>query len=111
MWPDDSASVPALPSTDRLPHSSQSMAQLLSRCSLVVLFLSQVSRTAHFRKIGCSFDPRPVNPAKRRVFEECARRWSSDFVGRVSIIFSRYLFWIFLWRRMRSRESEPLSSY
>src|SRR5437773_6686854 len=38
--PDDSASLPALQSIDRLLCSSQSMAQLLLRCSLVFyLFL------------------------------------------------------------------------
>src|SRR4029077_11815328 len=47
--PDDSASVPALQSIDRLLCSSQSMAQLL-RCSLVVLLLSQGFKAAHFRK-------------------------------------------------------------
>src|SRR6266403_1586306 len=46
--PDDSASVPALQSIDRLLCSSQSMTQLLSRCSLVVLLLSQGFKAAHF---------------------------------------------------------------
>src|SRR5439155_16820644 len=48
--PDDSASVPALQSIDRLLCSSQSMAQLLTPCSSVVLLLSQGFETAHFRK-------------------------------------------------------------
>src|SRR4029077_10141600 len=48
--PDDSASVPALQSIDRLLCSSQSMAQLLSRCSLVVLLLSQGFEASPFRK-------------------------------------------------------------
>src|SRR6266496_843222 len=48
--PDDSASVLALQSIDRARRSSQPIGQLLSRCSSVVLSLSQASRARHLTK-------------------------------------------------------------
>jgi len=79
--PDDSASVPALQSIDRLLRWSSSVAQLLTRCSLVVLLLSQVSRTAHFRKTSDFFNaPRP-ELRKSKVCDDVAAIGGWDYMG------------------------------
>src|SRR5437660_11771955 len=74
MSPDDLASLPAFQSIDRALRSSQSIGQLLSRCSLVVLLLSQGFKTAHFKKsreflanlVQNTGDPDEVHPSIAR---------------------------------------------